>query len=87
MIEAVDGMNGQDYNRQGTDIIDLSKMGRGETMAGFDNRPYDIDDVLMRQREQEIRMKNSLRNRQNTNRSNKDPQICRICLSEEEANN
>lgn len=36
---------------QATDSVDLRSLTRGETMAGFDNRPFDFDDPLMKQRE------------------------------------
>lgn len=33
------------------DTFDIRNLGRGETMAGFDNRPFDFDDPKLRLRE------------------------------------
>jgi len=45
------------------DAIDLRTLQRGDTMTGFDNRQFDFEDPLMKQREQELRMKNSMLHR------------------------
>ena len=63
---------------------------RSETL-GFDNRPFDeqqVEEGFLRNKEQEIKLKSAMLQRQNTNRvAMSDQQICRICLSEEEDNN
>lgn len=44
--------------------LDARSLGRGETLAGFDNRPFEFEDALMKQKEQENRIKNTMFHRQ-----------------------
>jgi len=57
-----------------------------ETLA-FDNKPNELaEENILKQKEQEIRIKNALHQRKTSNRQ-VDQHICRICLSEEESGN
>ena len=56
------------FENEMVEVIDTRNIDRGETMAGFDNRPF--EEQLTTQREMESRTKNNQRlNMKNTSRS------------------